>query len=176
MRKIFINIVLIILGFLLYFFQSNFFSWFTIAGIKPNLFVIYILFIGLFGNKTMGAVYGIVLGALLDLIFNEKIGANLICLPIVGIIAIAFDKNFSKDSRITIILMVFATTTIFETVVYINYVLYSCNIEIFNFVKILIIEVIYNILITIIMYPLIQKFGYYIENEYKGNKILTRYF
>ena len=73
--------------------------------------------------------------------------------------------------------MVFATTTIFETVVYfINYVLYSCNIEIFNFVKILIIEVIYNILITIIMYPLIQKFGYYIENEYKGNKILTRYF
>ena len=26
------------------------------------------------------------------------------------------------------------------------------------------------------LYPLIQKFGYYIENTYTGNKILTRYF
>ena len=66
---------------------------------------------------------------------------------------------------------------IFEVVSYfINYIQYSINIEILNFIKILVIEVIFNILITIIIYPLIQKFGYYIENEYKGNKILTRYF
>ena len=32
------------------------------------------------------------------------------------------------------------------------------------------------LIIVIILYPLIQKFGYSIENEYKGNKILTRYF
>ena len=32
------------------------------------------------------------------------------------------------------------------------------------------------LIITIILYPLIQKFGYAIEEEYKGNKILTRYF
>ena len=69
------------------------------------------------------------------------------------------------------------TTIIFEVLVYfIKYVLYSTNIEVLNFIEILIVEVIYNILITIIIYPLIQKFGYYIENTYKGNKILTRYF
>ena len=73
--------------------------------------------------------------------------------------------------------MVFGTTIVFEVLSYfINYVMYSINIEILKFIEILIIEVIYNILITIIIYPLIQKFGYYIENEYKGNKILTRYF
>ena len=73
--------------------------------------------------------------------------------------------------------MVFGATMIFEVVSYfINYIQYSINIEILNFIKILVIEVIFNILITIIIYPLIQKFGYYIENEYKGNKILTRYF
>ena len=88
-----------------------------------------------------------------------------------------FNKNFSKDSRITIMFMVFGTTIIFEVLVYfIKYVLYSTNIEVLNFIEILIVEVIYNILITIIIYPLIQKFGYYIENTYKGNKILTRYF
>ena len=50
------------------------------------------------------------------------------------------------------------------------------NVEIFNFIRILLIEVIFNLILTIIIYPLIQKFGYIIENEYKGNKILTRYF
>lgn len=177
MKKFFINLALIAIGFIIYFLQSNFFSWFTIAGIKPNLFVIYVLFIGLFGSRSMGIVYGSIIGIFLDLIFKEKIGSNLFGLALIGIIATLFDKNFSKDSRITIMFMVFGSTIIFETISYfINYVLYSVNIEILNFIKILVIEVIYNILITIIIYPLIQKFGYYIENEYKGNRILTRYF
>ena len=177
MKKTLINLALIVIGFIIYFLQSNFFSWFTIAGIKPNLFVIYVLFIGLFGSRSMGIVYGSIIGIFLDLIFKEKIGANLFGLALIGIIATLFDKNFSKDSRITIMFMVFGSTVIFEIVSYfINYILYDVNIEILNLIKILIIEVIYNILITIIIYPLIQKFGYYIENEYKGNRILTRYF
>ena len=177
MKKAFINLILILMGFVIYFLQSNFFSWFTISGVKPNIFIIYILFIGLFGNKSMGLVYGAIFGIILDLLFKEKIGSNLIGLTLIGVIAIIFDKNFSKDSRITIMFMVFGSTIIFEVITYlINYVLYSVNIEILNFIKILIIEVIYNIIITIIIYPLMQKFGYYIENEYKGSKILTRYF
>lgn len=177
MKKFIINLFLVIIGFLIYFLQSNFFTWFNIGGIKPNLFVIYILFIGLFGNKTMGILYGAIFGIIIDLLFGYKIGINMIGLVLVGFIAIIFNKNFSKDSRITIMLMVFGLTVIFELISYfINYIVYSINLEIFSFVKILIVEVIYNILITIIIYPLMQKFGYYIENEYKGNKILTRYF
>ena len=177
MKKFFINLALIVSGFVIYFLQSNFFSWFTIAGVKPNIFVIYVLFIGLFGNRSMGIVYGSVVGIFLDLIYKEKIGANLFGLVLIGIIATLFDKNFSKDSRITIMFMVLGSTVIFEVVSYfINFVMCSVNVEILNFIKILLIEVVYNILITIIIYPLIQKFGYYIENEYKGNRILTRYF
>lgn len=177
MKKVFINMALILIGFIIYFLQANFFSWFTIGGVKPNLFVIYILFIGLFGNRSIGIIYGSIYGIFLDLLFEEKVGSNLLGLVLIGIIATLFDKNFSKDSRITIMFMVFGSTIIFEIVTYFtNYVLYSVNVEILNFILILTIEIIYNILITIIIYPLIQKFGYYIENEYKGNKILTRYF
>ena len=74
-------------------------------------------------------------------------------------------------------LMVLSTTIIFEVVSYIiNYMLYSINIEIFKFIEILIVEVMYNVIITIIIYPVIQRCGYYFENEYKGNRILTQYF
>lgn len=177
MKKVIINIFLILGVFVIYFLQSNFFNFFTIANVKPNLFVIYILFIGLFGNRIMGTIYGASLGVFLDLLFEEKVGVNLFGFVLIGIIATLFDKNFSKDSRITIMFMVFGSTIIFEIVTYfMNYILYSINMEILSFITILIIETIYNILITIIIYPLMQRFGYYIENEYKGNKILTRYF
>ncbi len=177
MKKTVINVCLSLTIILIYFLQANFFSWFTIAGIMPNLFVIAILFIGLFGTRTMGAIYGLVVGILLDLIIGTKVGIYSIGLGLIGFLAGVFDKNFSKDSRMTIMVMGVVATAAFEVLVFLlNYVFLATNIEIVNFVKILVIEVIYNLILTIILYPLIQKFGYYIENEYKGNKILTRYF
>lgn len=177
MKRFLINLILILTGFIIYFFQSNFFNWFTIAGIKPNLFIIYILFIGLFGPKNYTIIYSSILGLILDLLFKDRVGIYLIGLIVVGIIAILFDKNFSKDSRITLIFMISASTVIYEIISYfLNYIIFSINLEMIYFLKILMIEILYNILLIIIGYPLIQKFGYYIENEYKGNKILTRYF
>ena len=77
----------------------------------------------------------------------------------------------------TIMLMVLSSTVIVEVLNYLfKYMFEGINVEIFNFVRTLILEVIFNLLLTIILYPLIRKFGYDIENEYKGNKILTRYF
>ena len=158
MKKFLINIVLILIIFVIYFLQSNFFNWFTIAGVMPNLFVIFILFVGLFANKMMGTIYGMVLGLFLDVLFREKIGVSFIALGLVGFIATIFDKNFSKDSRMTIMLMVAGLTFLYETIVYFaNGIINSINIEILSFARILIIEIIFNLFI-------------------KGNKILTRYF
>lgn len=177
MKKGIINISLILTAILIYLLQSNFFSWFNIAGVMPNLFVIFILFIGLFGNRTMETIYGLVIGLLLDFVIGTTAGINSVGLGLIGFLATVFDKNFSKDSRITIMIMVVVATAIFEILSYIlNYIFVSIDVEIFNFLKILVIEMIYNLIITIIIYPLIQTFGYSIENEYKGNKILTRYF
>ena len=143
----------------------------------PNLFIIYILFIGLFYSRIAGMTYGIGIGIMLDLFIGRKVGITAIMLGIVGLIGGIFDKNFSKESRITIIIMVIVSTLIYEIGAYlIGCPIYGYDIEIVNFVKLLSVEILYNIIITIILYPLIQKFGYAIEEEYKGNKILTRYF
>lgn len=120
---------------------------------------------------------GLPVGILLDFFIGKKVGITAIMLGTVGLIGGIFDKNFSKESRITIIIMVVASTFIYEIGAYlIGCVIYGYSIEIISFIKILLIETLYNIIITIILYPLIQKFGYAIEEEYKGNKILTRYF
>ena len=177
MKKILITIILALVAYIIYFLQSNFFNWFTIAGIKPNLFIILILFIGLFGGKTLGTIYGIIVGLIIDLLLRNQIGITAISLGIVGFLSGIFDKNFSKDSRITIMIMTFAVTIISELISYLaNYFIFSINFEVMAFIKITLIETIYNLMITIIIYPLFQKFGYNIENEFKESKILTRYF
>lgn len=177
MKKLIINIFLVLTIFIIYFLQSNFFTWFNIAGVMPNLFVVIVLFIGLFGSKTMGTIYGIVIGLILDLLFGMGAGIQAVSLGLIGFLAGVFDKNFSKDSRMTIMIMVSGSTVIVEVLNYLfRYMFVGINVEILNFVKILVLEVIFNVLLTIILYPLIRKYGYDIENEYKGNKILTRYF
>lgn len=177
MKKTIINICLILTAIIIYYLQSNLFTWFNIAGIKPNLFVILALFIGLFTNRTMGIAYGVGIGIVIDILIGKTIGIYAVTLGIIGLLAAVFDKNFSKDSRITIILMAAGATFIFEVLNYLlNYMFLGISVEITNFIIILSIEILYNVILTIILYTLIQKFGYYIENEYKGNTILTRYF
>lgn len=177
MKKTIINIVVILTFFIIYFLQLNFFSWFKIAGVMPNLFVILVLFIALFSNKAMGVTYGVIFGLFLDLFIGKKIGMTAIVLGSIGLIGSLFDKNFSKDSRITIMIMVMVSTLIYEIGMYIlSYIMFKINIDIIAFIKILIIEVIYNIILTIILYPLIQRAGFYIESKFKENKILTKYF
>lgn len=177
MKKFIINLFFILTIFIIYFLQANFFTWFNIAGIMPNVFVIFVLFVGLFTNKTLGTIYGAIIGLILDLLFSTKVGIQAVSLGLIGFLAAIFDKNFSKDSRMTIMFMVLGSTIIVEVSNYLlTYMFVGSSVEIFNFIRILILEVIFNLILTIIIYPLIQKFGYEIENEYKGNKILTRYF
>lgn len=177
MKKVVSVILLVISFFLVYFIQSNFFTWFTIAGIQPNLFIIFILFIGLFAGKKLGLIFGIIFGFYIDVIIGRQIGISGIMLGIIGLLGEYLDKNFSKESRVTIMLMIAGSTVIYEMGCYIfNLITLEINIEIISFIKILLIEVIYNLIIVIILYPLIQKAGHALEEVFKTRNILTRYF
>lgn len=176
-KKFIINLLLILTFIITYILHANLFTWFRIAGVMPNLFVILVLFIGLYSHRFMGAIYGIIFGLLLDFFISTKIGITAILLAIVGIIGTLFDKNFSKDNRITIIIMVILSTIVFEAGRCLTlYFITKNNVDIWPFIQILLIECIYNAILTVILYPLIQKFGNKIEAEYKGNTVLTRYF
>lgn len=177
MKKTLVFVVLFIVFILIYFFQMNFFSWFTIAGVKPNLFIILILVMGLFTGRTIGIATGIIAGLLLDFFIGKSVGITAIMLGIVGFLGGYLDKKFSKDSRITMILMVILTTFIYELGQYgINIIMNKMPLELWAFSKTLFVEIIYNVILTIIFHPLIKKAGYYMENIFKTKNILTRYF
>ena len=80
MKKFLVLISIFIVFILTYFVQTNFFNWFTIAGIKPNLFIILALFIGLFMGEIYGATISAVMGLLLDLFVGSVIRNKWYCI------------------------------------------------------------------------------------------------
>ena len=177
MRKFKVILILLLLFFIIYFLQLNFFSWFNIGGIMPNLIVVLVLFIGLFiGNKS-GVILGIIFGVILDFNLSKSIGVTSILLAFIGLLGEYLDKNFSKDSRVTIIVMSAVSTILYEVIIYaISIIQYGVLPEILTFTLTVLVEILFNTMLIIIIYPLMKRLGYYLEEEYKGKKLLTRYF
>ena len=177
MKKFGISILFFITFIIIYILQANVFPSLKIAGVMPNLFVIFILWIGLFANTIEAVIFGLIMGLSIDLIFGKVIGITAVMLCIIGYLGAYFDKNFSKESKFKIVLMVIGATAIYEIGYYIlSVAIINYDFEWLKFMKIVIYEIIYNVFITILLYPLIQKLGYKVDRAFKRNNILTRYF
>lgn len=177
MKRIITYLYIFITFYILYFLQSNFFSWFTIVGIEPNIFIILTVIVGLFAGRNIGMVCGILFGFLLDMYLGRSIGITALMLGVIGWMGGYIDKNFSKEGRIFIILIIILSTFIFETGKYgIECIIYKMTFQIKAFFTMLSIEVLYNVLLSVIFYKLIVKLGYSMEDTIKGKNILTRYF
>ncbi len=96
MKKALTIVALCLVFIVIYFLQLNFFSWFTIAGIKPNLFVIFVLFIGLYAGTKMGAAFGVTLGLIIDFLGSTVIGISSVALGLIGFLRRIFGKKFFK--------------------------------------------------------------------------------
>ena len=91
-------------------------------------------------GKKIGLILGIIFGFYIDVIIGRQIGISGIMLGIIGILGEYLDKNFSKESRVTIMLMMAGSTIIYEVGCYIfNLITLEMNLEILSFLKILVI-------------------------------------
>lgn len=177
MKKTIAIISLIIVFFIIYFLQTNLFTWFTIGGVMPNLYIILVLFIGLFIGKKAGFILGIFFGLVIDFLLGKSIGISAFLLAMIGLVSEYLEKNFSKDSKLMIMLTVVIGTVFFETGYYIFQVIkWNALFELLPFIKILLIEITFNIILTIIIYPLIQNMGNKLENIFTTKKILSKYY
>ena len=160
MKKIISVLGIVIIFLSIYFLQSNFFSWFNIYSIKPNLFMIFVIFLGLFLGKEYGLTFGILLGLILDLFSSQIIGINAISLGAAGLLAGILAKNFSIEHKFTFIIIASLLTFIGESVYYaLEIILIEAEVQLIIFIRILLIEIIFNDLIIIIIYPVLNKIG-----------------
>lgn len=93
---------------------------------------------------------------------------------LIGFVATWFDSLWSKDEKISIVIMVFIATFVFEFGSYfLKSVVLEFEMEIKPFFKILAIEELYNVLLTIILFGFIKKIGYKMERKLKRTNMYT---
>lgn len=80
--------ILYILGIIgLVLLQTTLLNSITIMGIKPDLALIVVYFVGLFGGEMRGAMTGLALGYLMDLLSGGMWGIHLVTKPTLGFLA-----------------------------------------------------------------------------------------
>lgn len=177
MKKFKAIIILLLITLFVCFLQVNVFTWFNIAGIMPSFYVVFVLLVGLFTGNKIGLLTGIGLGIVIDSVNSSEFKLTFLLLGIVGLVGEILDRNFSKNNLITILVMCIITTIFFEIIqMIIRAVLLQLSIDLFSFIGILLVEILFNILLIMIFYNSIKKVGYYLEDVFKSKKVLTKYY
>ena len=158
MKKILKIIIYIIAFFIIYFLELFLFNNLKIAGIKPNIFLMAIIIIGIYTKPEKAFATGVIFGLLIDVLNAKTIGITAICLGLLGYGIASIEKTFSIESKLSLIIFIAGGTVAYELVSYIiQVIVYTLEISILKIIQIITIETIYHILLTIIFYPLFKK-------------------
>lgn len=176
MKKTVITGTIILITIVLLMLQLSIFNNLRLFNVKPNLFLILLTSLVVYTNKKTTYVFFILTGIILDLLLGGMIGITSISMLISSIIIMSFKNILTKKNMANFLLFILIVTIFYELVYnLIRIGLTNTSFDIY-ILKIISIESIYNILISIIIYPIIEKIGNEIYPEYKKSNILTKYF
>ncbi len=164
-KRFFITAVIIIAAYLL---QCTVFSSLELAGIKPNLLIFISASFGVMRGSREGMLVGFVSGLLADIQFGDMIGFYALIYLLVGFINGLFQRlYFDEDIKLPLFLISISEFLYGIIVYFLTYLLRSD----FNFLlylnKIILPELIYTIVITLGLYPLILFINHKLEAEEK---------
>ena len=162
-KRFLITAVIIIAAYLL---QCTVFSSLELAGIKPNLLIIVTASFGFMRGSREGVLVGFVSGLLADIQFGDMIGFYALIYLLVGYINGMFQRlYFDEDIKLPLFLIAISEFLYGIIVYFLTYLLRSD----FNFLlylnKIILPELIYTIVITLGLSPLILFINHKLEAE-----------
>lgn len=139
-------------------FQSTLFQWIGIYGVVPNTALILVMSFSIYSGKNRGAIIGFSIGILQDVVFGRTIGLNALIFMIIGYLVGFMDQKIFKDSLLIPFTLTILTTILYETINLMLVFLLGYRIELLSIIKkMLLIEVIYNSVVSLIVYYYISK-------------------
>ncbi len=138
--------------------QCSVFGTISMTGIVPNLLIILTSAFGFMRGETDGCVIGFICGLLYDVFFGEIIGFYALVLMYIGFMNGKFSRIFyPEDIKLPLALISISDLT-YGMLCYLILFLLRGKFEFtYYLTKIIIPEVLYTILVTLFLYPLILK-------------------
>ncbi len=130
------------------------FAYLQPFGVKPNLFLIYLVVAGFYVSKTESIWLGLVFGFALDLLIGVKIGLNGVLYMFACFFVTLLCENMIRRSNALVVFLCTALwTVVFEGIT----AMLSNAGGVVHIIKVLGIEAVYNGIIALLVYLLLNR-------------------
>ncbi len=161
-------------GFLLIFsvLQATWLDCIEIFGIKPNLFLIYIIVVCCFCDRIEGGAVGFVAGFALDMLVGGIWGLNSVIGLLLGFcISHFYARIISNNNLLVTLAFVLAGTLLYESIFCFIAFMRTENVSFFqSLAKIVLPECGYNMVASVPLYFIIKRFAKFLYTD-KGDVI-----
>ena len=163
MKRKIITVCIIIACFIL---ECTVFQGLSFASITPNLMIVVTSSFGFMRGKREGMMVGFISGLLIDIMFGDLIGFYTLIYTVLGYANGFFRKIFYDDDIKLPLILIAASDFLYGNIVCIFMFIMRSRFDYFYYLKSIIIpELIYTILVTLILYQLILKINKKLELE-----------
>jgi len=160
-----------ILIFLTALIQSTIVDSIKIYGVKPNLTIVVIVCVALLRNATEGAVIGLLCGLMQDAVSGRAIGFYALLGLYLGLVIAKSNKKLNKENILIAIFLTFVSTVVYEYVVYFFTTVFRAPLDfVYPFKNKILIEAIYNSVISILVFIIVSRIHKRFEEFEKNSR------
>lgn len=171
MKRGIIAALLVLICFIL---QSTVFRALDFSGIVPNLMIILTSAFGFMRGEKTGTIIGFVCGLLSDIFFGEVLGFYALILMYIGYLNGKFSRIFYPEDIKLPAALIIISDFIYGFICYVLLFLMRGRLSFgYYFMNIILPEIVYTVVATIILYPLILLIDRWLE---KGERRSARKF
>ena len=153
MRNFWVGLIVFVVIILCTWLQLNIFNAIPLFGVKANVGIVLVVALGILTGKTVGVTVGIIYGIFFDILNGKSFGMYTLLFFVVGYFCGKINRGFSKENKSSIIMITAITTIIFETICYLMLcIIYRYNFVFLDMVWKIILETIYNVIISSILF------------------------
>ena len=146
--------------------ESTVFHKLTFASISPNLMIIVVSSFGFMRGQKTGMTVGFFSGLLVDLFWGSMLGFHMLIFTLIGYVNGAFERLFYDDDIKLPIILIGASEIIYSLVMYGCMYMLQGDFLFGNYLyKIILPELVYTILITLVLYQIILRINRKLESE-----------
>ncbi len=169
MKRFVVTTVLILVCFLL---QGTVFHALSFGGIVPNLLIVLTASFGFMRGEKTGLLIGFFCGLLVDVFFGNSIGFYSLLYMYIGYMNGKFSAVFYPEDIKLPIALILGSDLFYGLVCYVILFLLRSRFDFeYYFIHIILPEIVYTIVVTIFLYPLILWINAKLERgELRGGK------
>ncbi|HHV74054.1 MAG TPA: rod shape-determining protein MreD [Thermoanaerobacterium sp.] len=161
MRSIY-KYLLIILEIIL---QATLMKYIAILGVKPDALLILVIAFSLLNGTGESITLSLFGGILVDVLFNNAIGFVTISLLIVAYLTGILSKNVFRESTFVAFVFVFLGTILYNLIMIFSMLLMKYELNPSYLLNVVIIQSVYNSIITIFIYRYIVRFNNFVKSK-----------